>query len=275
MHWQKNDITNKLYPIIDQRMEIMKEKWYHDPQSHCTYKDFIAKASRWFFDSKINELQGHDSLSCVDVTMGCTHYIESFIQRHGWNGFQILKNEYAYYTLMGKHGVEVEDLESNKPLIITMPHWQFCDIRPEWAELLTICEKRNIDIHIDMAWIITARDISIDLAHPCIKSIGMSMSKLNLQWSRIGLRFSRQKTMDSITIFNDYYQDTNTLLTSAGSYWLERFERDYLWNTHGQRHHDLCQQLDLIPTKIIHVAKDRDHQKSVGIGSMLSKSIQV
>jgi hypothetical protein len=123
-----------------------------------------------------------------------------------------------------------------------------------------------------MAWIITAKGISIDFSHPCIKSVGMSLSKLNLQWSRVGLRFSRQKTMDSITIFNDYYQDTNTVLTSIGSYWIDNFDRDYLWNTYGQSHQDLCRDLDLTPTKIIHVVKDQYTNKSLGIGRILGGS---
>ena len=268
MNWNRNEITQQLRTIDDFKMKSLRDQWYSNPQSQTSYKNFIPQASEWFADSNANNLQGWQSLPCIDVTMGCTHYIESFVQRHGWNGFQILKNEYAYYTLMGKHGVEVDQLESNKPLIITVPHWQFCDSRPEWPEVLKVCEQRNID----MAWIITAKDISIDFSHPCIQSVGMSLSKLSLQWSRVGLRFSRQKTMDSITIFNDFYIDTNTVMTSTGSYWMDNFDRDYLWNTYGQSHQDLCHDLDLTPTKIIHVVKDPYTGKSLGIGRILGGS---
>lgn len=271
MIWQKKDITQKFYPIVDDKMKSLRELWYQESQDEVSYKTFIDDASRWFCNSKRNDIQGWDSLPYIDVTMGCTHFIESFILKYGWNGFQILKDEYAYYTLMGKHGVDLADLEPNKPLIVTMPHWKFCDIRPEWDNLLKICEQRNIEIHIDMAWMTTAKEISVDLSHPCIKSIGMSLSKLNLQWSRIGLRFSRQKAMDSITIFNDYYHDTNTVLTSIGSYWIKNFERDYLWNTYEKKNLDLCNQLELRSTKLIHVAKDREGI-SLGIGNMLGQS---
>ncbi len=265
-------ITQALCPITDNKMKSLRDAWYSNPQHQTSYQDFIKQASHWFADSRVNNLTGLGSLSCVDVTMGCTHYIESFVQRHGWDGFQILKNEYAYYTLMGKHGVDPDTLVANKPLIITMPHWQFCDLRPEWPDVLRICEQRNIDIHIDLAWIITAKDIEIDFSHPCIKSVGMSLSKLSLQWSRIGLRFSRQKTMDSITIFNDYYKDTNTVLTSIGSYWINNFDRDYLWNTYGQSHKEICRNLNFVPTKIIHVVKDLETNKSLGVGRMLGGS---
>ena len=271
MIWSRNLITEKFYPVLDARMAQLRESWFSGAQKEVNYREFVPLASQWFQHSPINNIQGWNHFPCVDVTMGNTHYIESFVLKHGWNGFQILKNEYAYYTLMGKHGVEVDDLEPNKPMLITMPHWQFCDLRPEWPRVLQIAEQRNIDIHIDLAWVITARDIQLDLSHPAIKSFAMSMSKYGLQWSRVGLRWSRQKSMDSVTIFNDYYHDTNTVMTSVGAYFINNLERDYVWNCHGQSHMDLCRALDLQPTKIIHVALDPVAKKPVGIGKLLSQ----
>jgi hypothetical protein len=270
MIWNKNSITQSLHPINDLHMQNLRQQWFNSAQKEINYTQFKPIASEWFRDSALNNIQGWEQFPLVDVTMGNTHYIESFLLKHGMQGFQILKNEYSYYTLIGKHGVDVDALEPNKPLIITMPHWQYCDIRPEWSEVLRICEQRNIDIHIDMAWIITARDIDVDLSHPCIKSFAMSLSKLNLQWARVGLRWSRQKSMDSVTIFNDYYRQTNTVLTSVGTFFIKQLERDYLWNTHGANHYNLCQSLDLQSTKIIHVAKDKNINQSLGIGDLLS-----
>jgi hypothetical protein len=265
-------LTENFHPILDSKMISLRAKWFSETHCQINYKEFIPKASEWFRSSKINQLTGWESLPLIDVTTGCTHYIESLALKYGWNGFQILKHEYAYYTLMGKHGVDVEQLEPKKPLIITMPHWQFCDLRPEWPKVLSICEQRNIDIHIDMAWIITARDISIDFSHPCIKSVGMSLSKYGLQWSRAGIRFSKQKTMDSITIYNDYYRDTNTVLTSVGSFWIDNFDRDYAWNVHGNNHYELCKTLGLESTKIIHIARDPESNKLLGIGKILGET---
>jgi hypothetical protein len=272
MEWNKKSITEKLHPINDAYMKKLRSDWFSCPQKEIGYKEFIPQAIEWFQSSRVNNIQGWNAFPLVDVTMGNTHYIESFILKYGWDGFQILKNEYAYYTLMGKHGVDVEDLEPNKPLLITLPHWSFCDLRPEWQDVLKICEQRNIDIHIDLAWIITARDIDLNLDHPCIKSFAMSMSKYSLQWSRVGLRWSRQKSMDSVTIFNNYYYETNTIVTSVGAYFINHLERDYCWNTYGDRHHDLCSSLGLLPTKIIHVVQDLETKKSLGIGLALGES---
>lgn len=270
--WNREDITEKLYPLVDSRMASLKTQWLGSSQQETSYRKFLPLAQEWFRSTTNKNLQGWDSFPCVDVTMGCTHYIESFILKHGWNGFQILKNEYAYYTLMGKHGVEVDDLEHDKPLIITMPHWHYCDLRPEWDNVLKICEQRNIDIHIDMAWAIVTKDIELDFNHPSIKSFAMSMSKYGLQWSRVGLRWSRQKSMDSVTIFNDYYKETNTVLTSAGAFFVANLPCDYAWDTHGKNHIELCHQLGLESTKVIHVAREPDTKKPLGIGKMLGET---
>lgn len=269
---QQKHLTDKLSPIHDTRMVNMRADWFNQSQQEIGYKHFAAQALPWFSCSKLNDVCGWHTFPCVDVTMGCTHYIESIVQKYGWSGFQILKNEYAYYTLMGKHGVEIDQLEFHKPLVITMPHWTYCDLRPEWPDILKICTERQIDIHIDMAWLITAKDIALDLGHPSIKSVGLSLSKYGLQWSRVGLRLSRQKSMDSITIFNDYYQDTNIIMTSIGSYWINNLDRDYLWTTYGKPYADLCRDFDVKATKIIHVVKDKASQKSLGVGRILGKS---
>lgn len=270
MTWHIDNITKKLIPVIDSHMTKLKQDWFENSQKIIPYSDFIPLADEWFKSTKINDIQGWENFSCVDVIMGCTHFIESFVLRYGWDGMQILTDEYSYYTLVGgKYGTELGQLRPNTPLIISLPNWRYADLRPEWPELLKECESKNIDIHIDFAWITTSRDIQIDVSHPCIKSFAMSMSKYGLEWNRIGLRWSRQRHADAITMFNHYYGSVNTAQTSCGAFMINNIPRDYVWNTYGDDHFKLCQQLDLIPTKLLHVAHSKEHQP-LGIGEMLS-----
>jgi hypothetical protein len=234
--------------------------------------EFLHGAQQWFQSTRRNDIVGWNSFPCVDVMMGCTHFIESFVARHGWDGFQILPEDYAYYTLMGKVGTAPGDLRANVPLIVSLPNWKYGDIRPDWDDVLKECERKNIDVHIDFAWLTVARNIKIDLSHPSIRSFGMSMSKYNLQWNRIGLRWSRQRTMDSITLFNHYTVDANSTLSSVGVYMIDHIPRDYGWDTYQQRHHDCCDSLGLLPTNLIHVAHSVSRDQVLGIGRMLEKS---
>lgn len=268
--WDTSLITKKLVPISDNLLLGLKNRWFQESHPHVTNQAFIPIADEWFRSTKINTITGWDKFPCVDVIMGCTHYIESFILKYGWDGMQILPEEYAYYGLMGKYGNELGSLEPNKPLIISLPNWKYADLRPEWTDLLVECEQKNIDIHIDFAWITTARDITIDLDHPNIKSFAMSLSKYSLQWNRVGLRWARQRTMDSISMFNQYYGDVNSGLTSCGVFMINNIPRDYGWDTYGTVHNQICADLDLQPTKMIHVARSNETGDVLGIGRLLS-----
>lgn len=270
--YTREQLTKSLSPINDMFFVSLREKWFADSHKEVNRLDFINLADEWFKSTKINNIIGWEEFPCIDVTMGCTHFIESFILKNSLDNIQVLNSEYAYYSLMGKHGTELEDLKPNVPLIISIPDWHNGDIRPEWPELLQHCEQKNIDISIDFAWLTMARDIEIDLSHPCIKSFGMSMSKYALNWNRVGLRWCKQRTMDSITILNEYYQkDNNSTLLSCGAFMIENIQRDYVWNTYGDLNAEICEQINAIPTKCIHVVKLPDDNSSYGIGKMLSQ----
>lgn len=271
MTWSKNDVTEKLFQINTPYIRNLKANWFAHGHPVVNYNNFIPQADEWFKSTKLNQLHGWGDYPCIDVILGCTHFFESLIIKHGWNGVQILPGEYAYYGLMGKHGTEVGSLLPNVPLIISLPNWKYADIHPQWADILTECQAKNIDIHIDMAWFTAARDIQLDVAHPCIKSFAMSFSKYSMEWNRVGLRWSRQRTMDSVTIFNKFTCDANTALTSGGSYIMNNLDRDYGWNTLGELHYKVCADLDLRPSKIIHVAHAKDNGQVLGIGNILNK----
>jgi hypothetical protein len=262
-------LNKKLIPVIDAYMQKLKTNWYQQPQTIVENHDFVPLADEWFKSTRINNLHGWNQFPYADIILGCTHYIESIIIKYGWDGFQILPEDYAYYGLMGKFGVEVGNLAPNIPLLVSLPNWKYSDLRPEWAAVLQECEQKNIDIHIDMAWIITAKDIEIDLSHPSIKSFAMSMSKYNMQWNRLGLRWSKQRTMDSITIFNFYYGEVNNNIISCGAYMLDNIPRDYVWDTYGKKYNSLCEDHNLIKTKLLHVVQIPDDNYPKGIGHLL------
>lgn len=268
----KSRLTTKLVPITDNFLIDLKNNWYTNPQKKYSNLDFTKIAVNWFQGTKKNDITGWNKFPYVDVIMGCTQFIESIVIKYGWDGFQILKNEYAYYSLMGKFGVDPGSLEPNKPLIVSLPNWNYTDIRPEWDDILKECEEKNIDIHIDFAWITVARDINFNLDHPNIQSFAMSMSKYNLQWNRIGLRWTRQRSMDSITIFNHYYGDVNSGVMNCGAYFMNNVPRDYGWDAYGEKYYNVCTEHNLVPTKIIHIAKIPGDETPYGIAQLLTSN---
>jgi len=249
----------------DRYLENIKTEWYQSSQQHRTAEQNKKILDEWFRSSKRNNLYGLDSMGCVDLTMGCTHFIESFIiGQQGLDNFQILPDEYAYYNFLGKWGTNVGELKPKIPLIITLPNFNWADLRPDWQDVLTECEQKDIDIHIDAAWLTLSKDIEIDLAHPCIKSIGLGISKYALQWNRVGLRYSKQRKMDSITIFNKFYiYNTNDNLYDCASYCVERIPRDYMWDQYEKANLELCKKHDWKQTKLIHGVMDNNEIKCI------------
>lgn len=249
----------KLLPLRDHHIVGIRERWYSESHPEVNKQEFLPLAREWFLSTKINQLDGVDQFPFQDVIHGCTHYIENLVLKHGWSGIQVLNYEYAYYGLMGKHGVTPDQLQAEMPLIVSLPNWRWLDLRADWPEILKICEQRRIPIHIDMAWITAAQGIELDLAHPAIESFAMSLSKYAMEWNRVGIRWCRQRTMDSITIFNHFERSANTGLTSAGAWIIDQLPRDYGWINYGQRHQEISQRLAAQPSNIIHaVLKDSE-----------------
>jgi len=261
--------TKKLLHLKDNYLQGIKNDWFEKSHSQVSNHQFINQAVHWFRDTKLNSINGWEQFPCKDIILGCTHFIESLLIKYG-NSIQVLPDEYAYYRFMGIPATQPEELVPNVPLIVSLPSWKYADLRPDWQTVLTICEKRNIDIHVDMAWMTVAKNIEIDLAHPCIKSFAMSLSKYSMEWNRIGIRWSKQRTMDSVTIFNHYQGQANHNQISCGSYIMNNLDRDYGWNTYHKRHIDVCREHSLRPSKIIHVAHDAESAQVWGIAQLLT-----
>lgn len=261
------DLDETLWPLNDSHLTSLKQKWYSDPQKSISHDEFVDKASAWFQSTKLNDLQGWSEFKCVDVIMGCTHYIESMASKNRWN-IQILPKEYAYYTLMGKQSTAPGQLQEGIPLIVSLPNY-YHGTRPEWQEVLRECEHKHIDIHIDCAWITAAKGLEFDFDHPNIKSFAMSMSKYNFTWNRIGLRWSRQRTMDSCTLISKQ-RKYNELTTACGAFMMDHIERDYGWKKYGVAVEKICKKLNLKPTMFFYVVKDKNN-KLYSLGNILGK----
>ena len=260
-----SDLDTTLHAIEDNHLSDLKRAWYDESQKPVSHNAFVDKATTWFKSTKVNNLQGWDKFPCVDVIMGCTHFIESLTGKKKWN-IQILGKEYAYYTLMGKKHTEPGNLEPGVPLIVSLPNYYYGQ-RPEWQEVLKECESKEIDIHIDCAWVTAAKGFDFNFDHPNIKSFAMSMSKYNFTWNRIGLRWSKQRTMDSCTLLSTQ-RKYNELTTACGSFMMDNISRDYGWEKYGKLNQQICDKLGLEPTMFFYVVKDKDN-KLYSIGKVL------
>lgn len=214
------------------------------------YFNFKKEAQEWILNSKLNNLQGISGR--LDIINGCTQFIDNLYMK---GPLQVLRGDYRYHQRLGyAFFKDVGSLIPDIPLIIAMPFPQIGAPHINMEEILYECKIKNIEVHIDGAWITCCRDINFDFNNEVIRSVGISLSKgLGLGWNRIGLRWTRDRGQDSVTIMNDFRMN-NRALAMIGLHFIRNFPSDYLWNTHGERYYKVCKDFNLTPTKSIYLA---------------------
>lgn len=232
--------------------------------SDNVYVNFKETMSEWLKNSTLNNITGLDTFDRIDIMQGCTQYIDNIYMQCQP---QVLVNDYRYHDRLGNQGTRPGLLQENIPLVIAMPFPSTGAVHIDMEKILDEAQDKGIGVHVDGAWLTCCRGINFDLSHPSIHSVGISLSKgLGLGWNRVGLRWTKDKQPDSISIMNDFHMLLRAPVMIA-NHFLSKFESDYLWNTHGDNYFKVCQDFNLTPTPAIHIAM-RDNCP-VGVSPLL------
>lgn len=256
-------------PLSDNRLESIQKEILsgniNAPTDDSVYDNFKTEAETLILNSKLNSIKGLETFIRKDICIGCTQFIDNLYMQ---GPIQSIRNDYRYHERLGLgHIRDVGDLIPEVPLIIAMPFPQTGSIHSEMDEILKECEQKNIPIHIDGAWITCSKDISFDLRHTSIRSFAFSLSKgLGLGWNRIGLRWTKDVKSDSISIMNDFHMN-NRALVMIGLHYIRKLPVDYLWNTHKNNYHKVCQDFNLEETNSIYLALQNG--QPVGLSPLL------
>lgn len=261
-------LLDKAAPIIDSELDKLKNKIFSAEIMLPTvgYQEFCNSMHHWLTHNTDNNLIGLGSFT-KEVCVGVTDFINNLVMQHGIDHIQIFEHDYTYYKRLSpsKSWATVGNLIPNKPLLIAMPFPGAGDIHWNMQAILNEALEKNIPVHIDGAWISSAKDIVFDFGHPAIKSVAFSLSKgLALDWNRIGVRYSRcVDDTDSITIANRF-GTINIVDLSIGMLFMQQFVQSYLWTKYGTLYNDACKAFLLKPTKCIHMATHFNTGKPYG-----------
>lgn len=244
-------------PLVDNHIEnliqdVLNGKIGKDI-SDTVYSDLKKEMTSWLFQSTLNKLSGFDNFDRVDIINGCTQFIDSIYMK---GPVQILKGDYRYHSRLNPDmAFSVPGyLRKDLPLIIAMPFPSTGDTHSQMKEILDEAQDKGISVHVDGAWLTCCRGIDFDLSHPSIKSVAISLSKgLGLGWNRIGLRWTRQPTPDSVTIMNDFNMNLRAP-AMIGLHFIRNLPVDYLWSTYSNQYYKICKDFNLVPTKSIYLA---------------------
>lgn len=142
-------------PLMDNRLEslvedVLKGRLNIAPTDQV-YTDFKKETTNWLFASKLNSLTGVDSFNRVDITIGCTQFIDTLYMK---GPVQTLKGDYRYHQRLNPDiAYSVPGyLIPNKPLIIAMPFPSTGDKHEQMESILNECLDKQIPVHIDGAW---------------------------------------------------------------------------------------------------------------------------
>jgi hypothetical protein len=244
-------------PLVDNKIEqliqdVLDGKMDKDISDNV-YTNFKKEMTDWLFASKVNILSGFDNFTRVDIINGCTQFIDNIYMQ---GPVQTLKGDYRYHSRLNPNiAFSVPGyLREGLPLIIAMPFPSTGNVHTQMKEVLDEARDKGIDVHVDGAWLTCCRGLDFDVSHPAIKSVGISLSKgLGLGWNRVGLRWTRQTTLDSVTIMNDFNMNLRAP-AMIGLHFIRNLPADYLWDTHGKNYYKVCQNFDLTPTNSIYLA---------------------
>lgn len=234
----------------------------HSLHAHEVFKE---KSQEYIFGSSLNVLTGIHKFPYVDLMIGCTQFIDNLYMK---GEVQTLNGDYKYHQRLGNVPVDHYSLlEPEKNLIISVPQ-PSGSVHVDMQDILNYCYVNKIPVHIDGAWITCSKNLYFDFDHPAIQSVGISLSKgLGLGWNRIGLRWSKHKETDSISIMNDFHMECR-MLTIVANYILDNVEKDYFWIKYSHLNQKICDDFDLTPTNAIHIAKTKQ-DIVVGISPLL------
>jgi len=262
--------TDGLSPLSDSFTEKLRNKC--DVDVNVNYDEFKIKASQWLLASNHRTIHGLDSFPNLDIIMGCNHFIDNILIMNGKNNIQIFEHDYGYYKKINPEieYVTVETLQPNKPLLMSFPFTGCLGIPKNFAEIIEACNRLDIDLHLDGAWMPAAFGIDCNINQPCIKSFAMSFSKaIDLPWNRVGIRWTKESSVDNITLFNERKMIPHCTLGVA-NYFMDNTTVDYFIDKYHSKYMDICRSLKLRPTNIIHAAMSIDRKRLYGLTNLLT-----
>jgi hypothetical protein len=236
--------------------ESLDMKTYpRDPHDYTQY--FLTEIDSWITNhSKIKYL-GLDTFVRRDAILGTTHQLDDLHMMHG-KDIVVFEGEYKYHRRLTDFTVnqitDYKQIHQDNVLVMSYPSCITTGALDNFEDILDRCYCLKVPVHIDGAWFGQCRNLVVDLSHPAIKSVSVSLSKaFGMGSQRIGIRYTREKTNGPITIMNDFsYCNVSDMWLGVAM--MKKFGVDYWWNNYNSLYSKVCRDFNLEESNSIHVA---------------------
>lgn len=205
----------------------------------------------WLETNQYNTVVGLKNFQ-PDLSQGATQSFDSFYIKHANRKWKMFYGEYFYHTLMAVNLghdwsfiSDYQQLNSNDALMLSVP---FCDTGNTIEDLdhiLNHCDKHGIPVLLDCAYYTIAKNIHLDLNHPCIETVAFSLSKtFPVAHARVGMRYTRPSHKDGQKLHSMINYD-NRLSAAVGLSLIEKFSSDWIVNKYQMAYNRLTNLLNL------------------------------
>ncbi len=253
------------------RDDAVKE--YISNQSHLDHEEikskFVQTYKQWMFAVHPN-IKGWEDYNELCFTQGTTESFSQFYLRFRENKrLRLAKGEYFYNQMMKGlwykekfAWLDEDEIKPNDVVLISVPFSNTGAV-PDYLEtLLTECDKNNVPVMLDLAYVSLSVNQEVDLTHKCIEYVVSSLSKVfPVELYRIGIRMQRKKFEDQLYVINEKnYNYINVLSAYVGTKLMETYPADYIYNKYRQKQLDMCGQLNVEASPCVYFGIDTKGQ---------------
>lgn len=241
------------------RQNLSMNDYPKDPHAYTHY--FLEEIDKWIYNHRFVKYIGLETFTRRDAILGTTHQLDELHSNHGKN-ITTYKGEYKYHRRLTDYSVNqvqsYKEVQSQNIFVVSYPSCITTGSIDEFDKLLDRCYSIGVPVHIDGAWLGQCRNVELDVSHPAIHSVSVSLSKaLGMGSQRIGIRYTREKVIGPITIMNDFaYANVSDMWLGVEA--MKHFGTDYWWSNYSDIYSKVCKDFNLKETDSIHVGRDSE-----------------
>lgn len=234
-------------------------------QHKASTKTFITTYSHWFCKDK--NFQGIENFSYIDFCNGTTEAFDKFYHRYNTKRLRLYKGEYFYHQIIAKTvfqnnfcWIDDEPIKDKDVVAISCPFSDTGNIPDSFYKTLEMCEKQNVPVLLDMAYINVSNINNLNLNYKCIDTITTSLSKVfPVENFRIGLRLRQNFYDDNLFAYNQNNY-VNTFSVSIGDYFISKYDNNFVYKKYAVRQQELCNSLELLPSNCVIFGIDKNNK---------------
>jgi hypothetical protein len=250
-------------------MDNLIYEFTQEDHNHDAIRESFIETYKWWMPSTHN-LIGIEKYTEGCFTQGTTEsFAQFYIRYRNHKRLRLAKGEYFYHQMMrglwyedSFAWLDEDDIRDGDVVLLSVPFSDTGDVPYALDELLDECDKNNVHVMLDLAYINLAVDLEINLEHPCIQYVVSSLSKVfPVENMRIGIRLQREKFEDQLYVVNEPgYNYINLLSAYVGKEMMLEFPADFIYDKYAEDQEVYCKYFDLVKSSCVYFGIDHNNK---------------